>query len=173
MRHDGGEAGITLVEIMISLIVLGVVLTAFFGVSTRNLRSISDSQARQEASFSASQVIETLYELPVTSARMSATYDPTLVSCQDTSGVVTTGSVDVFGDGSVCEELAIDPSIVVDRIDDTAPWTGTSDAVSYATYATVVAGTEAVRVTVIADYELTDGPKEIRRSTLISEVDRG
>lgn len=162
------EDGITLVEIMISILLLGIVLTAYFGVMSRNLRSLSDSQARQEASFVTSQVIETLRDLPVTSARMAASYEPTLVSCNG-----TTGEVDVYGDESLCEPLEIDPTIEIDRIDDTAPWTGTSDAVTYATYATNVSGTDAVRVTVVAQYELTDGPKEIRRNTIVSEVGRG
>lgn len=162
------EDGITLVEIMISIFILGVVLTAAFGVFTRNLISLADSEARQEASFATSEIIETLRELPVTSARMATSYDPTLVSCGGTSG-----EVDVFGDGT-CEPLAIDPSIDVDRIDNTAPWVGTTGAVSYATYATAVAGTDAVRVTVVAQYELGgEGLKEVRRSTLISEVERG
>lgn len=168
MQKIDDESGITLVEIMVSILILGVVLTAFFGVLARNLRSLSDSQARQEASFVASQVIETLRELPVSSARMAASYDPTLVSCGGTNG-----QVDVHGDGSVCEPLDIDPFIDLNRIDESAPWTGSSDAVTYATYATTAAGTDSVRVTVVVDYELTDGPKQVRRSTLVSKVNRG
>lgn len=167
MHGRDSEDGITLVEIMVAILILGVVLTAFFGVMARNLRSVSDSQARQEASFVASQVIETLRELPVSSARMAVSYDPTLVSCDGP------GKVDVHGDGTVCEPLDIDPFIDLNRIDESAPWTGSSDAVTYATYATTPVGTDSVRITVVVDYELTDGPKQVRRSTIVSEVNRG
>ena len=173
MKDLDRESGITLVEVVVALLVLGFVLTAYAGVLMSNLKSISDSRARQDASQAATEVIERLRDESPAAVAMKWDFDPATVSCGDPA---VEGDVDVFGDGTLCEPLALDPDAASSGIiDGTAPWAGTLGAVDYRVYATEVSGTPAgrVRVTVVADYELSSGPKEIRRNTIFSEASRG
>ena len=179
MWHSDDEAGITLVEIMLSLLLLGIVLTAFFAVITNSLRSLSDSRLRQTASQVSTELIEDLRVLSPSEIAMyndpndgvGGDFDATTVSCGG-----NTGSFDPDGDGPLgCETIVVDTFGAVTAA---APWqTTTTDGVTITTIATEVddvdvpAGT--VRVTVVADYTLPNGSEQIRRSALFSEVPRG
>lgn len=167
------DDGITLVEIVVALFILGFVMSTFVAAQATSLQSLTDSRARQDASQVATEVLERLRDRPPSSIAMSPSFDPTTVSCGDPA---VTGFFDVFGDGSLCEPLAHDPDpLATGVIDDSPPWTGSLRAVDYAVYATEVAGDPVgrIRVTVVATYELTDGPRQIHRQTFFSEISRG
>lgn len=177
-RMQEDEAGITLVEVLVAIVVLGIVLTAFFEVMTGNLRSLSDSRARQEASQASTEVLERLRA--TTPAEIAMNIDtanadrfvPATVSCGTPTAVQ--GRIDPDGDEPLgCEELRLNTSGVIENV---MPWFGDTNNVSVSTYATTAAGTNvpagSIRVTVVVDYELADGPKQIRRSAFFSEVPR-
>lgn len=178
MRRDTGEAGITLVEIMVSLLVLGLVLTTFFTVITNGLRSLSESRARQTTSQASTEIIEELRRLAPSEIRMyndpavadGAEFDPSTVSCGG-----NTGEFDPDGPGPLaCEEIVTNPLGAIRNAD---PFFSTVDRVTVETFATEAVGAgipdDTVRVTVVMTYDLDGAVEEVRRSALFSEVSRG
>lgn len=169
--HD--ESGITLVEIAVSLAILGLVLTAFFTVITGGLQSLSESRSRQAASQVATEVIETLRGVaPSQIAMDSDDFNPLSVSCDGTTG-------EFAPDGDAPTDCEVVRSASLGAITQSLPYTGDVAAVSgtVRTYATTATGSDVpggtVRVTVLVEYELPGGSDEVRRSALFSEVDRG
>lgn len=189
MPQPDDESGITLVEILFSLVILGIVLTAFVQVIAGGLRSLSDSGNRQQSSQMSTEVIETLRALSPAEAALyvdplvtdATEVDPTAVSdC--------TAQIDDDGDGTVdrtplgfdpdgpgpldCEELRTSSQ---GAITSTMPYAGTAQGVTVTTIATISkeALTEGMgRVTVVLDYS-SPGAQQIRRQALFSEVSRG
>lgn len=175
--HDD-EAGITLVEIMVSLVIIGVVLTAFFTVLTGGLQSLSESRTRQTTSQLSTAIIEDLRRLAPSEIAMyddptgvfPGEFDPTTVSCAGTPG-----EFDPDGPGPLgCEVIVTNP---LGAIRDEAPFQETVDAVDVVTIATEAVGAgvpdDTVRVTVVMTYDLPAGTEVVRRSGLFSEVSRG
>jgi len=174
------EAGITLVEVLVSIVILGIVLTAFFQVMAGNLQSLSDSRARQEASQLTTEVIELLRSFQPPEIAM---FDDPLMTDPDefvmtfsTVGCVA-GQVDPDGDGPIgCEALRGTDGGAITSV---LPWQGSrpGSPITISTWATDATGTDvppdSIRVTVTATYELTDGPQVVRRQALFSRVGRG
>lgn len=184
MRQADDESGITLVEIMLSLLVLGVVLTAFFTVVTGGLQSLSESRARQMSSQLSTEVIEELRRLSPSEIAMNDDdtsgdyFDTSTVSCTDSGGTTHSGWFDPDGDGPLdCEEIE---TAMQGAITSKAPYqTTTTEGITVTTIATNAEPTnsdvpdDTVRVTVVTEYSLPAGTEEIRRSALFSEVSRG
>lgn len=191
MHHSADdEAGITLVEIMISLLILGLVLTTFFTVITGGLQSLSDSGNRQDSSQLSTQSIETLRS--VSPAEVALKVDPLDPGASVDVAAFSncTADVDDDADGTIdrtapgfdpddagpvaCEELVTTPQGAVRPA---LPFNGTSDGVTVTTAPTYVAEagvqSDVVRVTVVLDYELQNGPQQVRRQAYFSEVSRG
>lgn len=179
MPQIDDESGITLVEIMVSLLLLGVVLTAFFAVLTSGLRSLSESRARQSSSQLATEIIEELRRLSPSEIAMyndplvthSEEFDPATVSCPGSGA----GFFDPDGDGPLgCEEI-----VTADQgaIRNGAPFQVTVDGITVTTIATEVNDVDVpddtIRVTVVLDYAIAGSTDQIRRSALFSEVSRG
>lgn len=175
------ESGITLVEIVLSLLILGVVLTALFGVLTGGLRSLSESRARQTSSQLATEIIEELRRLSPSEIAMY--YDGTLDEPEefDPTTVPSTcaaGYFDPDGDGTGplgCEKIATADQ---GAIRDAPPFQTTFEGVTVTTIATEVAidaaiPEDTIRVTVVLDYSTAVNDEQIRRSALFSEVSRG
>lgn len=193
MRAVHAEDGITLVEIMISLLVLGVVLSAFFQVITGGLRSLSDSNNRQDASQIATDSIETLRALSPPEIAMLvdplaapagevdlATF-PTCTASVDHDDDPVTANVSVTGfdpDGAgpiPCEQIVQSPQ---GAITSTAPFNATINGVDLLTVATFTmdgAGVQdgVVRVTAVSEYDIGAGAEVIRRQAYFSEINRG
>lgn len=173
------EAGITLVEVLVSIIILGIVLTAFFQVMAQNLRSLSDSEARQEASQATTERIELLRDLQPPEIAMFV--DPLITDPDEfnenfSAGGCAAGFVDPDGGGTIgCEALRITDG---GAITSTAPWqeTLTDSPITVTTWATEATGADvppnSIRVTVTASYELTNGPQVVRRQAIFSTVGR-
>lgn len=178
MRQIDDESGITLVEITLSLLVLGVVLTAFFSVLTGGFRSLSESRARQTSSQLSTEIVEELRRLSPSEIAMyndgtgdPEEFDPSTVSC-DGSGA---GYFDPDGDGPLgCEKIATADQ---GAIRNAAPFQTTFDGVTVTTIATEVADPaipdDTIRVTVVLDYSTAENDEQVRRSALFSEVSRG
>lgn len=183
MHGHVGEDGITLVEMMIALLVLLVVFSAFVGAIIGGLRSLSESRARQFASQVATESIENLRTLPHSAVAMADTVDIAAISnC--------TASVDDDGDGTIdrtplgfdpdgtgpidCEEIAARASGAITMAE---PFAGTEDSVTFVTIGTFAQDDNVpsgpVRVTVESNYSLSGGSATIRRQALFSEVSRG
>lgn len=179
MAISDDEAGITLVEIAVSLVILGFVLTTFFLVITNGLQSLSDSRARQSSSQVSTEIVEQLRALPASQIAMytPATadgnqFDPGSVVCDGVAG-----QYDPDGPGPLgCEVIRVSDQ---GEILGVAPFQGAvpGELVTVTTIATVAEGAdvppETTRVTVVLDYTLPDGSEQIRRSALFSEVSRG
>lgn len=176
MPQIDDESGITLVEIVLSLLLLGVVLSALFSVLTGGLRSLSESRARQTSSQLATEVIEELRRLSPSEIAMfddpvdPEAFDPLTVSCGGDPG-----EFDPDGDGPLgCEVIA---TAGQGAIRNAAPFQTTFDGVTVTTIATEVADPavpdDTIRVTVVLDYSTAQGDEQIRRSALFSEVSRG
>lgn len=187
------EAGITIVEIVISLVLLGIVLSAFLGVMVNGLRALTDSGQRQVSSQQATEVLEVLRAKTPSEI---ALYDDPLVTDAAEVDLTTitncTASVDDDGDGTIdrtpagydpdgagplpCEELRALPSGAITAATD-QPYFGTEDGVTVQTVATRVAegGVQngLTRVTVVLTYQLPEGVETVRRQSLFSEVSRG
>lgn len=184
MHAQGTEDGITLVEIMISLVILGVVLIAFLQSMVGSLRSLGDSGSRQESSQLSTEVIEELRALSPPEIALDAdTVDTVALSdCtaqvdDDGDGTVdrTPAGYDPDGAGPLaCEELVVRG---FGAITSSLPYAGTVDGVTVTTIATAQASDDVqsgvTRVTVVLDYELPGGTKQVRREALFSEVSRG
>ena len=178
MRGTDDEAGITLVEIIVSLFVLGLLLTTFFTVLIGGLGSLSESRARQTTSQVATEIIEELRRLSPSEIAMyndpldttGPVFDPTTVSC---GGVP--GEFDPDGPGPIGCEVVV--TATQGAIRDEAPFQASVDAVDVVTIATAATGPgvpdDTVRVTVVGTYAVANSTGEIRRSTLFSEVSRG
>lgn len=172
------EDGITLVEIMLTLVILSIVLSAMFSVIIGGLQSLSESRARQTASQVATEQIETLRTLAPSEVAMyndplvslSAEFDPATVVCGGTAGTYDPDGAGPLG----CETVA---TLSLGAVTSDLPWQGERDGVTVETIVTEATGTGvpagAVRVTVVSTYEFSDGVEEVRRSALFSEVARG
>lgn len=184
MHAFADDEGITLVEVMITLLILLVVFAAFVATIIAGLRSLSESRARQFASQVATESIENLRAHPHSAIAMdSDTVDILAIS-------TCTAAVDDDGDGTIdrtppgfdpdgpgqigCEEIAARTSgaITMD-----GPFAGTEDNVTFVTIGTFAQDDNIpsgpVRVTVESDYSLSGGAATIRRQALFSEVSRG
>lgn len=178
MPHTDDQSGITIVEIMVSLAILGLVLTTFFMVITNGLQSHSDAGARQNSSQLSTEVIEGLRTVAPAEVAMyvpatadSESFDPTSVSC---GGVQ--GEYDPDGDGPLgCEEVVV-ADLGAIRVAE--PYNFTSpEGITVTTIATLAEDPEVpdntVRVTVVTEYQIAGDAGLIRRSSLFSEVPRG
>ena len=192
MSRTQDEAGMTLVEIVVALLLLGVVLTAFFRVITGGLQSLSDSGQRQDASQLTTESIETLRSLAPSEVALKV--DPMITEADEVDVTALSNCVahlDDDGDGTSdrtapgyfdpdaggmaeCEELVTNPQGAVTS---TVPFNGTKYGVDITTVPTLVstAGVQSdvTRVTTIVTYELQDGVQTIRRQAYFSEVSRG
>jgi type II secretory pathway pseudopilin PulG len=177
-----GESGVSLVETLVTFMLIGIAMTAFFAAIIGGLQSLSESRARQAASQVATEVIEGLrarapaeiamYVVPL--LMLPDEFDSTTVSCGG-----TLGAFDPDGGGPIgCEPLAENE---LGAIHAAAPYQG-SVVSSVAEIRVVTIATQVVdsaipagttRVTVVVSYDLPRGSKEVRRSTLFSEVSRG
>lgn len=191
MHAIDAEDGITLVEILISMVILGVVLTAFFEVVTGGLQSLSESNDRQDSSQLATESIERLRSLApsevalrVDPADPGGSVDPSTISncttdVRDTAGIVLrTGVLGFDPDGAgadfECEELV---QSTLGAVVPALPYLGQDVGVTITTVPTRSTTAQVqdgiVRVTAVLDYENQDGPQTITRQALFSEVNRG
>lgn len=179
MGRTTDETGITLVEVMVSLLILGVVLTAFFRVITGGLQSLTETRAAQTSSQLATEIIEDLRRLSPSEIAMyndplateSDEFDPATVSCVGSGA----GYFDPDGAGPMgCEEIV---TASQGAITSDAPFQTTYEGVTVTTIATVAddpdVPDDTVRVTVLLVNSVTGTTEEIRRSALFSEVSRG
>ncbi|MFT4837923.1 MAG: Tfp pilus assembly protein PilV, partial [Nonlabens sp.] len=87
-----GESGVSLVETLVTFMLIGIAMTAFFAAIIGGLQSLSESRARQAASQVATEVIEGLrarapaeiamYVVPL--LMLPDEFDSTTVSCGGT-----------------------------------------------------------------------------------------
>lgn len=184
MHRLSDDEAITLVEVMISMLIMLVVFAAFVGTIIAGLHSLSESRARQFASQVATESIENL----------RTRSHPAIAMDSDTVVITTisdcTAAVDDDGDGTIdrtplgfdpdgsgpigCEEIAARAGGVITSDD---PFAGTEDNVTYATISTFAQDDDIpsgpVRVTVESRYSLPGDAATIRRQALFSEVSRG
>lgn len=184
MHGSAGEEGITLIEIVISLVILGVVLIAFLQTMVGGLRSLNDSGARQTSSQLSTEVIEELramsppeIALRTTAVDLAALSDCTAQVDDDDDGTVdrTPAGYDPDGAGPLaCEELVVRGA---GAITSSEPFARTKDGVTVTTFATAQTSsnvqTGITRVTIVLDYDLPGGASQVRRQALFSEVSRG
>ena len=174
MTNLQDDSGITLVEVMISLVLLLIVLGAFTTVVSRGLQSLSESRARQAASQVATQAIEELRNTAPVSVRINSDV-VTVSALSNCTTASATAGFDPDGAGPLgCESFATRPG---GAITTGAPFAGTEDAVTYFTGATIAEGADvppgSVRVVVQSRYDLPGDSAVIRRQAIFSEVPRG
>lgn len=173
MHRLSDDEAITLIEVMIALLVLLVVLSAFVATIIAGFQSLSESRARQFASQVATESIENLRTLPQSAIALDTnTVDIAAIS---NCTVNSLPGFDPDGPGLIdCEEIVSRPG---GSITSAAPYAGTQEGVTYVTVPTytqdgsVPSGT--VRVTVESGYSLPGDTATIRRQALFSEVSRG
>lgn len=182
MHRVDDEAGITLVEIMVSLLVLGLVLTAFFRVVTGGLESLSESRARQTTSQVSTEIIEELRRLSPSEIALrddpAVEGEPGEIKATSFECLGTAGEFDPDGPGPLGCEVVVSNSqgAIVSDVD--APFQRVVDAVTVVTVPTLADTStgipdDTVRVTVVMEYELGGDAEVVRRSALFSEVSRG
>ena len=144
VRSDRGDSGFTLVEVVITVAILGVVTAALCGIVLQYLKTTADTTARLSESTD-QQFISTYWQSDVSSLGKRS-FATTSVSASQSvfEGAAYTGSCLVPG-GSVVVSFAWN-DFAFNAVDPDVAWSSTVDEVTYATVPSADAGLSLKRV---------------------------
>lgn len=183
-RRRAGQDGISLVEVLVAMSILGVVMTAFAQLVIGSLRSLALSEAQQRAHNAAVGALEYARVLNFDEvAHPWSIDDPDLPF--GLSVFVPDGSGDIFfdpGSGTLADPGGSSPTaekVFLDkdggRVTPEEGYWARSDDLELYTIVTLPpdasAGTQ-VRVTVVVEFEVGGQREVLRQSTLISFADQ-
>jgi len=157
-----GDAGLSVIEVVVSAGVLTVALLAVAGLLTNSLATLRDARGRQQATAAASRALESARGLDYQDLVMATADAPLLTYDPDGPGPMAgeTPTIDLTRPGGV---VAGAPYWTVPQ-----PEQG---GVSVETYVTSVPGTgvpAARRVTAVATWPGRSQQRELRQSTVVA-----
>lgn len=169
-RRLDGDAGLSLVEIIIAAFVLTVAILGLASAAISALRGLSDAQMRQQATALAAESLE-----------VARSYDFDDLAMRDGDSSVPSpgaafdpleGAIDDLDPAGEGEDLLIDGDGAV-RWQDGSPHLeeGTFELRTYVTEPDDHDG--VLRVTALVEYTVPGGGREVRFSTFIADAERG
>jgi hypothetical protein len=155
------EDGVTLVEVLVAMFLLTGAMLAMAHVATSGLVSLRDATDRTTAIALATEVLEQSRQVP---------WDVLLLDATDHAPVC--GDMIAIDDaGSVTEPAVCDAAGAVGAA---APYWGANGKYDLETYVTSIPNfPNARRVTTVVSWDQGTGPRTVRSSTVIAQVDRG
>ena len=159
-RRFRDEAGVSLVEVMIAVLLLGTAFIALAQVATTGLFSLRAAADRTTAIGIATQAVEAARAQPWESLGMDLTDHST--RCGETIAITQSGDV---SETVLC---------VLGGIENELPFWGPDGMYEVETYITEIPGfVNARRATAVVRFQDQGRDREVRSSTVIAQVERG
>lgn len=165
-RRLDDEEALSLVELMIALVIMGVALLALASVASASLVQVRNSRARQQAVDAASAAIEGLRLRDYAAVAMDAN-DPAVQALAGCAGAFDEPTVETSVGTPVTYETQVSGVVTVRML---VTWydDGDDDACADSDHDRTVK-----RVTALASWTDAGGTRTIEQSTLVSDVERG
>lgn len=165
-RRLGDEDGLSLVELMIALMIMGVALLALASVAAASLVQVRNSRARQQAVDAASAAIESLRLRDYSAVAMDGS-DPGVQALGGCAGAFDEPTVETGVGAPVPYETTVSGVVTVRML---VTWydDGDDDACADTDHDRTVK-----RVTALASWTDAGGTRTVEQSTLVSNVERG
>jgi Tfp pilus assembly protein PilV len=154
------EAGVSLVEVMIAVLLLGTAFIALAQVATTGLFSLRAAADRTTAIGIATQAVESARAQPWEALGLDLTEHATL--CGNSVAITQAGDVN---ETALCVPAGIEAEL---------PFWGPDGMYEVETYITEIPGfVNARRATAIVRFQDQGQGREVRNSTVIAQVERG